>query len=367
MIETFFSHIFTLIGKEFTIILRDPKSRIIVILPPLIQFFIFGYAATFDLNQIPYAVLDESHSPKSRQLLALFAGSENFHLVTSLSSNTEAREMLNRQEVRLIIHIPSEFDKTTAGSISAITDGRNSNVAAVSLGYVQSIIGVFNARQRGDSNIRQAPYIIGVAWFNENLQSRWFIVSALGAVISMIVVMILSALSVAREREFGTFDQLLVAPFSSTEILIGKAIPCLVLGLFDALILSLGAIMWFDIPFRGTFTALCLILLVFVLAIVGIGLFISAICSTMQQALLGAFIFIMPTVLLSGFTTPIANMPDWLQTITYLTPLRYAVNGLRQIFLAGADSATVWPQIWPMILISSCTLPLARWMFNKRS
>lgn len=369
-----FHRIITLIIKEFSMVLRDPKSRIVVILPPIIQFFVFSFAATFDLTDVRYAVLDQSRTNQSRQLLARFDGSENFKLVAVLTSDRQIREMIDTGKARLVINIPSDFSKKlTLGdqaSIQIIADGRNSNVASIALGYVNSIVqqqGRVFLASRGLTNNEPAFELINRAWFNENLVSRWYIVSALGGTISMIVVMILSSLSVAREREFGTFDQLLVAPFRPYEILIGKAMPPIVFGLFDALLLSGAAVFLFKIPFHGTVSALIVTLSVFMVAVVGVGLFVSALSTTMQQALLGSFVFIMPAVILGGFTTPIENMPDWLQTATCINPLRYVVYGLRQIFLAGGDINSVWPQLWPMACIAGLTLPLAGWMFRRRT
>lgn len=366
--------IITLILKEFSMVLRDPKSRVVVIVPPIIQFFVFGFAATYDLTDVRYAVLDQSRTVQSRELLARFEGSDNFRLVTTLSSDSQIPEMIDTGKARLVINIPADFSLKLAhgdqAGVQVIADGRNSNVAAIALGYVTSIVqqqGRQILTRRGQLAVEPSLELINRAWFNENLVSRWYIVSALGGVISMVVVMILSSLSVAREREFGTFDQLLVAPFRPFEILIGKAIPPIVFGLFDALLLSGAAVFFFKIPFHGSVSALVVILTVFVVAVVGVGLFVSSISTTMQQALLGSFIFMMPAVILGGFTTPIENMPDWLQTATYLNPLRYVVYGLREIYLAGGDLVSVWPLIWPMACIAAVTLPLAGWMFRRRT
>ncbi|MGL1933146.1 MAG: ABC transporter permease [Desulfotalea sp.] len=366
--------IITLIIKEFGMVLRDPKSRVVVIVPPILQFFVFSFAATFDLTDVQYAVLDHSRTIESRQLLAGFEGSDNFKLVATLSSENQIRDMIDTSEARLVISIPADFSEKLANGeqtvIQVIADGRNSNVASIALGYVNTIVQQQGSRillERGEVPNEPSLELINRAWFNENLVSRWYIVSALGGIISMIVVMILSSLSVAREREFGTFDQLLVAPFRPFEILIGKAIPPIVFGLVDALILSVVAVYLFGIPFHGTIPALIITLTIFMIAVVGVGLFISSISTTMQQALLGSFVFIMPAVILGGFTTPIENMPNWLQIATYIDPLRYVVYGLRQIFLAGGDTAAVWPQLWPMACIALITLPLASWMFRRRT
>jgi ABC-2 type transport system permease protein len=245
-------------------------------------------------------------------------------------------------------------------TVQVIVDGRNSNVALIALGYIGNIVEQYNRDlvKRGKVDIN-GPRIVLVdrAWFNANLQSRWFIVSALGGLISMVVVMILTSLSVAREREFGTFDQLLVAPFNPAEILIGKSLPGMTFGLMDALLFAVGAVYWFGVPFRGTVGALILSLGCFILTIVGVGLLVSSLSMTMQQALLGSFVFLMPSVVLSGFATPIENMPHWLQIGTLLNPLRHIIAALRDIFLQGADIILIWHNIWPLLPALRC-----RWL-----
>ncbi|SIO41163.1 ABC transporter permease [Halodesulfovibrio marinisediminis] len=364
--------IWTLVVKEFMLILIDPKSRFVIIVPPMFQFVIFSYAATFDLQNVEYAVLDESKTEQSRTLLNHFNGSPHFELVHTLDTTAQIPELINTRKVRLVLHIPRDFaDKIInheTAVIQIIADGRNSNVASVALGYVQEITQQYGTSLQTEllsSGLHTS--LVSRAWFNRNLETRWYIVSSLGGIISMVIAMLLSALSVAREREFGTFDQLLVAPFQPYEILIGKAVPCVFFGLADAMILSLGASYWFDVPFRGTISALIVVLLAFLVAVVGVGLFISSMSVTMQQGLLGAFVFIMPSVLLGGFTTPISNMPEWLQTGTLINPLRYVVQALREIFLMGADLSVTWHFIWPLLLISAVTMPAAAVMFRLRT
>ncbi|QYY35074.1 ABC transporter permease [Ruficoccus sp. ZRK36] len=369
--KTALRRLWTLILKEFMLILRDPKSRMVVISPPILQFFLFGYAATFDVSHVRYAYLDESRSAASRTLLAAFDGSDAFELTDVLQSPQQFDAMIDARKVALIIHIGQSFERDLAAGrpaqVQIIGDGRNSNVATVAIGYAGEIVEAFNRDPWGASAMPETVRLVDRAWYNSNLLSRWFIVSALAATIGMVIVLLLASLSVAREREFGTFDQLMVAPFRPWEILVGKSVPGIAFGLLDGLLLSLGAIYWFDVPFRGTFMALVPALLVFFVSIVGVGLLISSLSLTMQQGLLGAFTFIMPSVILSGFATPVSNMPEWLQTVTLVNPLRYAVHALRDIFLQGADLPQVWPQIWPMILIACVTLPLAAWMFRNRT
>jgi ABC-2 type transport system permease protein len=366
--------IIALMIKEFAMVLKDPKSRFVIIGPPLIQFFVFGYAATYDVKNVRYAVFDESRTPESRQFLSRLDGSENFQLVGTLLNEGQIDSTIERQKARLIVHIDARFsDNLHAGrpaTVQVIVDGRNSNVALIALGYVGDIVEEYNqARAQSGAFLRTGPGVtlIDRSWFNANLQSRWYIVSALGGIISMVVVMILTSLSVAREREFGTFDQLLVAPFTPGEILIGKSLPGIFFGLADALVFCVGAVYWFGVPFRGTLSALVLALLCFLITMVGVGLLVSSLSMTMQQALLGSFVFMMPSVILSGFATPVENMPRWLQVATLLNPLRHIIAALRNIFLEGAGFGMVWPQIWPLLLMACFTLPVSAWLFRHRS
>lgn len=366
--------IIALVKKEFVTVLKDPKSRFVIIGPPLIQFFIFGYAATYDLKNVQYAVFDESRSVLSRQLVGDIEGSGKFDLTGYLDSDREITDSIDSEKARLVLHIGPEFEKRLRTfqpvDVQVIADGRNPNVALIALGYMGTIVEKYNRRLiREGLAPRDGPglQLVERSWFNENLRSRWYIVSALGGIISMVVVMILTSLSVAREREFGTFDQLLVAPFSPGEILIGKSLPGIVFGLMDALIFAAGAVFWFSVPFRGTILALVAALLCFIITIVGVGLLVSSLSMTMQQGLLGSFLFIMPAVTLSGFATPIENMPLWLQRADLINPVRYIIIALRNIFLEGADLAMVWPHLWPLLLMASVTLPLSAWMFRHRT
>lgn len=370
----FVRRIIALTIKEFIMILKDPKSRFVIIGPPLIQFFVFGYAATYDLKNVRYAVFDESRTAESRQLLSRFEGSENFELTKTLLNEKEIAFMINREKARLVIHIGPEFSRDLhngwPATLQVIVDGRNSNVALIALGYIGSIVEQYNQDLVKNGVVSMngpGVALVDRSWFNANLQSRWFIVSALGGIISMVVVMILTSLSVAREREFGTFDQLLVAPFNPGEILVGKSLPGMFFGIMDALLFSVGAVYWFGVPFRGTVPTLVLALGCFIITIVGVGLLVSSLSMTMQQALLGSFVFMMPSVILSGFATPIENMPHWLQIGTLINPLRHIITALRNIFLEGAGVSMIWPQLWPLLLMAGFTLPLAGWMFRHRS
>ena len=362
--------ILALAVKEFLAILKDPKSRVVVIGPPLIQFFVFGYAATFDVTDVAYAVVDEDRTVESRELLARFSGSDDFALVAELGSVEEIPAAIDSKQARLVLHVGPDFAaRLRAGrpaAVQVILDGRSSNVSGIALGYVQSIVARWSAAQ-GPASPGPAIEVVQRSWFNPNLQSRWFIVSGLPAQIALVVVMLLTSLSVAREREQGTFDQTLVAPLDSLQILIGKALPAFSLGLLDGLLLSAGAVLWFGVPLTGTLAALVAVLSVYACAILGIGLFISSLATTMQQGLLGAFMAMMPSVLLSGFTTPIENMPTWLQRATVANPARYAVAGCRAVFLEGADLGAVARYLLPMAVMAALTLGAAGWLFRHRT
>ena len=232
--------------------------------------------------------------------------------------------------------------------------------------YLREIVLRFNSELARAGN-RALPVVLQTrAWYNENLKSRWFIVSGIVGLLTLVSALVVTALSVAREREQGTFDQLLVSPLPPASILIGKAVPGLLVGLAQGSLIMLLAVVWFDLPLRGSIVALYLGLLLFMLSAVGVGLMISAISLTQQQAVLGAFLFMVPAVILSGFATPIANMPMFVQWLTLADPLRYFLVIVRAVFLQGADMTLLWPQFWPMLLIALVSLVFAGWLFRHR-
>jgi len=248
-----------------------------------------------------------------------------------------------------------------------ILDGRNSNTALLALGYLRSIVTDYNEARAARLGLPPPPAVLQIRpWFNQNLLSRWFIVPALVALLTLVVTTTVTGLSVAREREAGTFDQLLVTPLRPVEILIGKSLPGVLIGLVEGSFILLVAVYWFEVPLRGSLAALYLGMLLFLLSAVGIGLMISSLATTQQQGILGAFLFLVPSVILSGFATPIANMPDLVQYLTLLNPLRYFLRVLRGVFLEGNDIALLTDQYWPMAVIALVTLALAAWLFRHR-
>ena len=308
------SRIWALIIKEILAVWRDKKSRVVLIVPPLIQLLIFSYAATLDVTNAPIGILNRDNGKASFELIQRFRGSPVFKNTKMLTSEQEIAGAIDNQKVIMVVHIDEQFSRNLYANknatIQVILDGRKSNTSQVILGYVTSIIDTFNrdfSKERGLTILN--TNLVSRNWYNPNLQYFWFNVPNLIGVLTMLVSIIVTALSVARERELGTFDQLLVSPLNPNEILTGKALPAIFISLIEGSLILSVAVFLFRIPFTGNLIYLYISLLVFVCAIVGVGLFLSSLVKTQQQAILGSFVFLSPTILLSGYATPIENMP----------------------------------------------------------
>jgi ABC-2 type transport system permease protein len=365
------SRILALVVKEFITLLKENKSRAVLVLPPLVQLLVFGYAATYDLKHVPYAVYNEDTGPGGRRMAAMLHGSPVFDETARVSSIEEMAPLVDSRKVLLVLHIDARFSRDLlAGKparLQVIVDGRNSNTALIAVGYLREIVARFNREWAGERGQPAPPATIETrAWFNPNLESRWFFLPGIIGILTLLVTMVITAMSVAREREQGTFDQLLVTPMGPVEILVGKALPGFIIGFIEGTVITLVAVIWFGIPLLGSVATLYAGLAFFLLSAVGIGLMISALAVTQQQGLLGAFLFMVPAVILSGFATPIANMPAAILLITYVDPLRYFLIILRKLFLEGAPAATLLHQFWPMALIGLASMALAGWLFRHR-
>ncbi|MDR0274366.1 MAG: ABC transporter permease [Burkholderiaceae bacterium] len=357
--------------KEFLAILKDPSSRVILVAPVIMQSIVFGYVATYDLRDVPYALLDQSGGGAARELVARFDGTGVFRRVATLRSEADIAPAIERQGALVALHIGPRFEVQLQAGESAplqvILDARNSNTAGSAARFVTSVVSDFNRDWRASHGGPPAPLSVETrAWFNPNLETRWYILPGLIAGISMLQTLLLTALSVSREREQGTFDQLLVTPLTPLEIMAGKALPPVVIGLVQATLVLLVARLWFHIPLAGALPTLYAGLALFTLACVGIGLSVSALSATMQQATLYSFVLVMPMMLLSGLATPISNMPRALQIATLANPLRFAVNLVQRVYLEGVGLADIWGQLVPMLLIAAITLPLASWLFRHK-
>jgi ABC-2 type transport system permease protein len=363
--------IFALARKEFLALLKDKRSRFVIVVPPFVQLLVFSFAASFDLNNVPFAVYNEDRSAASRALVARFEGSPHFNLVQRIDADGGITPTIDRRDVLMVLHINPNFSKQLllghTAPVQIIIDGRNSNTALIVLNYARNLVTDFSQDWAREHGWPLPPAIVSArAWFNPNLESRWFIVPGIVGLLTLVVSLLVTALSVAREREAGSFDQLLVTPLRPTAILLGKALPGIIIGIVEASLIIAIAVYGFGVPLRGDLLALYLGLLLFLLSSIGIGLMISSLAATQQQALLGAFLFLVPAVILSGFATPIANMPRAVQLITYLDPLRYFLVVIRGVFLEGSETGALLHQYWPMAIIGFATLSFAAWLFRHR-
>lgn len=363
--------IWALTRKELLAVFNDKAARLSLLLPPVIQALLFGYSVTYDLDHVPYAVFDRDHSSLSRELAAKIEGSGVFERVGELHSEAEVRSYIETRRALLVLQIDRDFERQLragrAADVQVIADGRNSNTANVAVGYVNAIVETFNAEWRAAHDQQGLSLtVVARAWYNPNLETRWNIMPGMIGMLTLLQTLVLTAMSVAREREQGTFDQLLVTPFRPVEIMLGKAMPSVLIGLTQTTGILLVSLLWFRIPFAGSFFTLYAGLMLFILAAVGIGLQISAISQNMQQAMLISFVFIVPFAVLSGISTPIADMPQAVQIFTFINPLRYAIDFTQRVYLEGAGLVSLWYDLWPLALIAVVTLAGASWMFRHR-
>lgn len=338
-----FSQVRALIRKELLVLMKDPVSRSILIAPVIIQAFLFGYAASFDLRYVPYAVMDSCNCKASTELLTHLDSTGMFIRAMTLTSQSQIEDAVVTGKVVAAINIPSDFAaKLSSGQtapVELILDGRNSMTASLAGAYISSIAANYGASITGQTS---AVSVDTRSWYNPTLDSRWNILIALIASLSLLQTMMMAAFSVARERERGTFDQLLVTPLTPPQILVGKAVPSIIIGIAQSTLIFLIVQFWFGIHIVGSVGLLYLGLLFFNIAAVGIGLSISALCTNMQQAMLWSFLLIVPFVLLSGFVSPIANMAVGVRYLTYLNPLRFGLEIVKRVYLEGAVLGDIW-------------------------
>ncbi|MFC5606350.1 ABC transporter permease [Variovorax soli] len=370
-ITDYLLRVLQLCRKELLAILKDPASRVILVAPAIMQSLIFGYAATYDLQRVDYALLDQSRGAAARELVARLEGGGVFRRAMTLRSPADIAAPVDTQKVLLVLHIGPRFEQQLmageAAPVQVIVDARNSTTAGAAVGYVTEVVNGFNAQWSLRHGGAAPPLRVeSRAWFNPNLETRWNFMPGLVAALSMLQTLLLTALSVAREREQGTFDQLLVTPLTPTQIMIGKAIPPVLVGLVQSTLILLVCTLWFRIPMAGSLFTLYAGLVFFTVASVGIGLSISAVSANMQQAMLYTFVLIMPMMLLSGLTTPVSNMPEVLQIATWINPLRFAIDLVQRVYLEGVGFGTVWLNLVPLTVIAAVTLPLATWLFRHR-
>ena len=363
--------------KEFLQLFRDPKLRRMVLLMPLVQVMVFGYAVTTDVHRVPTAVVDFDGSASSRELLSRFSASGYFRFVSRTRDPDEASRLLDEGKAGAILRIDEGFAQDLRAGRTAvlqvIVDGTDSNTAGIVLDYSGRIAGEYSgqvllarlSRLLGAVPPRKGIELVPRAWFNENLESRNFYVPGVIALIVMLITLTLSSMAVVREKEVGTIEQILVSPITPAEFILGKTLPFAFVGYADVLMIAGIGVFWFDVPIRGSLPLLLLATTFYLMTTLGIGLFISTVSGTQQQAMMTVFFFYFPAVLLSGFMFPIANMPVLVQYLTYANPLRYFLVVLRGIFLKGAGPETLWPQMAALLVMGLVTLYFTTRRFRK--
>lgn len=363
--------IWSLIIKEFLAVWQDKKSRMVLIVPPLLQLFIFAWAATLDVNNVSIGILNKDEGKWSHELVQRFHGSPIFTHITFFQTEKELAHAIENQSIAMGIHIDQIFSsqliRGKRANVQLLLDGRRSNSTQIISGYASTILNRLNDDVRAYYGRPQASTVLVPRnMFNPNLIYTWFTVSGLVAVLTALIGVSVTSMTIARERETGTFEQLLVSPLRPLEILIGKAVPAICIGMSEGSIILLAAVTIFHVPFEGSLLLLYVSLFVFICSIVGVGLFVSSLCQTQQQAILGVFVFMAPAIILSGYATPIDNMPLWMQKLTFLNPARYIIFIIRGIMLKGLSAKIILQNIIPMGLIALFTLSAAALLFKKR-
>ena len=366
--------------KEVLSILRDPRSRMVVLVPPLVQLLLFSFAATLEVRNVDIAVLDQDAGRWSHELVARLDAAGFVADVRQVRGSQELRALIDRGEVIAALQIPTDFSRTIAaggsGQVQVLVDGRRSNAGQIVVGYLGAIAADVGAEvERADAGAGGAGATPGAApvsplavrnWFNPNLVYTWFIVPGLSGILAFFSALMLTALSIARERELGTFDQLLVSPATPTEIALAKLIPGCVVGLAHGTIFLLVSVFGFGVPFTGSVVLLYVAIFIFSLAAGGIGLMISSLSSTQQQAFLGAFTVGVPCILLSGAVTPVINMPMVLQHGSQLNPIRHFTTLVQGVFLRDITFEAASVSLLKICAITVVCVCVAVWMFRRR-
>ena len=372
-----FERIKHMLIKEFIQVFRDPRMRMVIFVIPCIQVFVISYAISMDVKHVPTAVYDLDNSQASRDVVASFVRSGYFDVVERITSDKEATALLDRSKVSAILHIMHGFaDDMRAGrtaELQVLVDGTDSNTANIVQSYAVKIAAAYSQnilveryeRLIGAINLPGRPDLETRAWFNENLESRNFFVPGVLVVVVSVVTMLLTSMAVVREREIGTMEQIMVTPITPMEFILGKTIPFAVIGFIDVGLVTLIGRFWFEVPIRGDLVLLFFATGLYLMTMLGIGLFVSTVSQTQQQAMISTFFFFFPAMLLSGFAFPIANMPQSVQWLTLLDPLRYFLVIVCAIFLKGVGVEILWPDMLALAVMGAVMLTLAAKRFHK--
>jgi ABC-2 type transport system permease protein len=370
--------IYHLLLKEFLQLKRDRSARFRLLVPPVIQMLLFGYAATFEVFNVATVILDQDQSQESRKLVADFVHSSRFKLIAQATQRRDVQDLVEDSAAQVGIVVPPGFSeslrKGQAAPLQVLVDGTNSNTALIALGYVGQIASSFGQAYAQDLALRTGRLLghplVNVAvqeryWYNPNLNSRWFFVPGLIGTLALITIVNMTAFAIVREREVGTLEQILVTPIQPIEFIIGKTLPFFLIGLFEVAIVALVGMLWFQVPFQGNPLVLFLGTCLFLFSTLAIGLLISTVCKTQQQAFSSNFFVLNPLFILSGFSFPISSMPQALQWLTYLDPLRYFLVIIRATYLKGVGLDVLWPQMLGLAAIALSLLALAVLRLHK--
>ena len=371
-----FERAVAILVKEFKQIFRDPRMKTVIFITPLIQIILFGYAANKDINYVPTAIFDRDNTVESRELLRRFTYSKYFVPEHYINSERQQNEILDKGQATVVIHIDRGFGRDlNAGKDAQVQlafDGTDSNTAMIVMGYANTIVGNYRydlAKEEAETSgkISNVPKIDlrDRAWFNGNLISRNYYLPGVIATIVTMMSLLLTAMAIVKEKEIGTMEQLIVSPLRPIELIVGKLLPFAVIALIQITLITILGVLWFHIPLKGNLFFLLFSTCIYLFTTLGIGLFISTISSTQQEAMMSVFLFYMPTVLLSGFAYPINNMPQVIQWFTFFNPLRYFMVVIRSIFLKGVGIEILWVQLLPLLIIGLFVITLSTLRFRK--
>ena len=377
--------IFVILRKELIQALREPRMRVLLFVPPIVQLIVFGFAVNLDVDHARIAWMDMDRTPESRSLRDRFTGSGRFDIVSAPESEEDVQRTLDRGEAQAVVRIPQGFARDTARGrateVQILIDGTNSNTASLVASYAGEIVAEYSVdlmerqqrvkvltRSPGSPVSMATPQVTARSrvWFNPDLYSRNYFVPGVIANIIMMVTLMLTALSIVREKEIGTMEQLMVTPVRPIELMLGKTLPFALVGLMDVVLVTVVALLVFHIPLHGSFPLLLFCAVLFLMTSLGAGLFLSTISQTQQQAMMGSFFFSTPAFMLSGFAFPIRNMPVAVQYLTYLNPIRYFIEIVRGIFLKGAGVDVLWPQMAALTVYGITVLSLSAMRFQKK-
>ncbi len=367
------TRILALIKKEFLTIFKDPKNRALIITPPILQLLVFAHAITLEVRNIDMSVLDYSNSYYSRELISRFYDSIWFRKIYFSKTPKELKDDIDLKKSQIAMIIQNDFEenikKNKPSEILIISDGRQTNSATLASNYANSIISSFSDELENDNKNIKKPKINVITrnWFNPNIEYKWFLTVSLIVMLSLVLCLLLSALSIARERELGTFNQLMVSPLTNDEILFSKTLPAVIVAFVSSIVITLIIVFCFKVPFLGSVILYLIANFVSLVSIVALGLFISSFSYTQQQAILGVFAFQTPAVLLSGFVSPVEDMPLFFQYISLLNPIRYYMLIIKGIYFKAMDFVTVIENLIPLMIISVLMFYFARLSFKLKT